>query len=97
MEHIVFHSIMDHVDQNNIFNNYWHGFRPKYSCQSQLVMLTEETLKVMDQQKQIDLILLDCSKAFDSVPHKRLLQKLSHYGIQGDLHQWIKTWLTQHK
>ena len=97
MEHIVFHSIMNHVDQNNILNNCQHGFRPKYSCQSQLVMLTEEILKVMDQQKQIDLILLDFSKAFDSVPHKRLLQKLSHYGIQGDLHQWIKAWLTQRK
>ena len=76
MEHIVFHSIMDHIDQNNILNNCQHSFRPKYSCQSQLVMLTEEILKVMDQQKQIDLILVNFSKAFDSVPHKHLLQKL---------------------
>jgi len=97
MEHIVFQSIMDHIDQNNILNNCQHGFRPKYSCQPQLVMLTEEILKVMDQQKQIDLTSLDFSKAFDSVPHKHLLQKLSHYGIQGDLHRWIKAWLTQRK
>jgi len=49
MEHIVFHSIMD---QNNILNSHQHGFRPKYSCQSQLVLLTKEIFKAMDQQKQ---------------------------------------------
>jgi len=97
MEQIVFHSIMHYLDQNKILNNYQHGFRHKHSCQSQLVMLTEEILKAMDQQKQIDLILLDFYKAFDSVPHKHLFQKLSHYGIRRNLHQWIKAWLTQCK
>ena len=48
----------------------------------------------MDQQKQVDLILLDFSKAFDMVPHQRLLTNLAHYGIQGDAHRWIRSWLT---
>ena len=48
----------------------------------------------MDQQKQVDLILLDFSKAFDMVPHQCLLTKLAHYGIQGDAHRWICSWLT---
>ena len=49
----------------------------------------------MDHQKQVDLILLDFSKAFDTVPHQRLLTKLEHYGILGDIHGWINSWLSQ--
>ena len=50
----------------------------------------------MDQQKQVDLILLDFSKVFDTVPHQRLLTELVHYEIQGDTHRWIYSWLTVH-
>ena len=46
------------------------------------------------QQKQVDLILFDFSKAFNTVPHQCLLTKLAHYGIQGDAHRWIRPWLT---
>ena len=49
----------------------------------------------MDHRKQVDLILLDFSKAFDTVPHQCLLTKLEHYGIQGDIHGWINSWLSQ--
>ena len=49
----------------------------------------------MDHRKQVDLILF-FSKAFDTVPHQRLLTKLEHFGIQGDIHGWINSWLSQH-
>ena len=49
----------------------------------------------MDQRKQVDLILLDFSKAFDTASHQRLLTKLAHYGIKGDIYKWIKFWLSQ--
>ena len=44
--------------------------------------------------QQIYLILLDFSKAFDTVPHYRLLAKLRYYGINNTTCQWIQTWLT---
>ena len=50
----------------------------------------------MDQQKQVDLILLDFSKAFDTVSHQHLLTKLAHYGVQDDAHRCIRSWLTLH-
>ena len=39
--------------------------------------------------------LLDFAKAFDRVPHKRLMQEISSYGIDNCIYQWIETWLTQ--
>ena len=51
----------------------------------------------MDHRKQTDLILLDFQKAIDTVPHQRLLCKLSSYGIQNQLYSWIDSWLTQRK
>ena len=47
----------------------------------------------MDQHYQVDLIMLDFSKAFDTVAHKKLLLKLEHYGIHSIIHLWIQTWL----
>ena len=49
----------------------------------------------MDNQYQIDIILLDFTKTFDKVTHRRLLTKLLHYGTGGHTHKWIETWLTQ--
>ena len=48
-----------------------------------------------DIKEQVDLIFLDFCKAFDKVPHRRLLNKLKHYGITGNLVKWIEQWLTK--
>jgi hypothetical protein len=49
----------------------------------------------MNVGEQMDAILLDSSKAFDKVPHQRLLLKLRHYGIRGNLLDWIKDFLSE--
>ena len=46
--------------------------------------------------KQTDVILMDFTKAFDKVPHRRLLYKLDYYGIRGSTHKWIASWLSEH-
>ena len=95
MEHI-FQSIMQHVQNYGILSEFQHGFRPGYSCPTQLIDFIENIQHAMDQQKQFELILLDFSKAFYMVPHQRLLTKLVYYGIQGDAHRWIRSWLILH-
>ena len=45
--------------------------------------------------KQTDLIIMDFAKAFDKVPHRRLLHKLDYYGIRGSTHKWISSWLSE--
>ncbi|WAQ98727.1 hypothetical protein MAR_023100 [Mya arenaria] len=46
-------------------------------------LMTDELVKSLGKKRQHDLAVLDFSKAFDRVPHKRLLSKLHHYGIKG--------------
>ena len=48
----------------------------------------------MDQHYQVYLIMLDFSKAFDTVAHNKLLLKLEHNGIQSNTHLWLQVWLT---
>ena len=46
-------------------------------------------------QNQTDVIIMDFAKAFDKVPHRRLLYKLEYYGIRGSTHKWTSSWLSQ--
>ena len=94
-EHIIFHSIMDHVQLNNILIDNQHGFRPGFSCQTQLISLIEDISHAPDNQLQSDLIMLDFSKAFDTVSHKRLMAKLHHNRVDHQVCAWIQSWLTQ--
>ena len=54
-------------------------------------------MNVIDKRGQTDVIYLDFAKAFDSVSHSKLLYKLDHVGIRGDLISWIKSFLTDRK
>ena len=85
--------ISKHFTEQNILSELQHGFREKKSCETQLIMLVDELSKSMQSGKQTDLILLDFSKAFNKVAHKKLLLKLHFYGIRGNILNWIKDFL----
>ena len=57
----------------------------------------QDIFKQYDDGSQIDVAILDFSKAFDVVPHQRLIMKLNHYGISGDTNRWIQAFLTNRK
>ena len=57
-------------------------------------MLIEDLASALDSRDQIDLIILDFCKAFDKVPHQRLLLKLNQFGIKGNILRWIESFLT---
>ena len=74
-----------------------HGFRERRSCETQLLQLTDHLARNLTEGKQTDLVLLDFSKAFDTVPHKHLIHKLKTYGIKGILLEWLQSFLSDRK
>ena len=95
LEHIFHRHIMNHLDTHNILTDKQHGFRSKHSCESQLLQTIHDLIHTLDNNKQTDIIIMDFSKAFDTVPHNRLLYKLNKYGINGHIHTWISHFLTK--
>ena len=90
LEHIMYHHIAEHLNTNNILIDEQFGFRAGHSCEAQLISVVEDIQLAMDNTSQVDMIFIDFRKVFDTVPHCRLLNKLSHYGIQGKTYDWIK-------
>ena len=93
LEHIIYSNISLHLKNHNILCGEQHGFRTKRSCKTQLISTIHELAKNIHAGIQTDAILLDLTKAFDRVPHMRLCNKLSYFGINDDTLKWIKNFL----
>ena len=74
-----------------------HGFRRGFFCETQLISRAHEWSKVLNERGQVDVIFLDFAKAFDSVPHQRLISKVDYCGIRGNLKLWIKDFRTDRR
>ena len=85
---------MTFLESNKLLAHLQHGFRKGHSCESQLLVTLSDFFASFDAKVQTAVGVLDFSRAFDTVPHERLLGKLTHYGIQGALNEWIRAFLT---
>ena len=63
-------------------------------CETQLITTINDFLQEHDKGQQVDIAILDFSKAFDTVPHDKLLHKLEQYGIKGNIHSWLTNFLS---
>ena len=97
MESIIRDSIVHHMTQNDLFSDAQHGFVPGRNCITQLLLCMEEWTNLMEQGYAFDVVYTDFAKAFDSVPHKRLLVKLKNLGINGKILKWMNSFLTGRK
>ena len=78
------------INHMKLFSKAQHGFIAGRSCTTQLLEFLEDVTMALDQGDDLDVIYLDFCKAFDKVPHKRLLKKLWGYGIKANIHTWVK-------
>ncbi|BHF62023.1 hypothetical protein SprV_0100500400 [Sparganum proliferum] len=94
MEAIVKKATMEFLEQGHLLSDLQHGFRQNRSCLSSLLLSTEQWTRALDEDGRVDVVYTDFKKAFDSVPHKRLIYKLSEIGIRGRLLTWKTDFLT---
>jgi len=88
-------NVMQHFDRYDVLSDNQHGFRKRRSCETQLLTTIQEVASNTAKGKQVDVILLDFAKAFDKVPHVRLLHKLDNYGVRGNIKRWIVIFIQQ--
>jgi len=85
--------IVRHLEDHHLINDSQHGFRKGRSCLSNLLVFLDRVTDIVDQGDNADVIFLDFAKAFDKVPHARLIAKIRSHGIGGRLLAWIEEWL----
>ena len=93
MESIIRDNLVDYLQRNNLLSNVQHGFIAQRSCTTNLLATLDAWTQSLDEGNPVDVIYLDFAKAFDSVPHRRLLEKLKAYGITSKLLDWISDFL----
>ena len=75
---------------NNLLSEAQHGFRKGRSCLTNILETLEVWTKILDEGNCIDVAYLDFRKAFDLVSHELLIYKMSKYGIDGRILEWVK-------
>ena len=93
MESIIRDCIIEHLKEHKLVKGSQHGFVSGKSCLTNLLLFLEEVTQYIDKGYPVDVIYLDFAKAFDKVPHQRLLLKMKAHGITGDVCNWIEAWL----
>ncbi len=93
-EKCVRNEILLHMKNNDLLNEGQHGFRKGRSCLSNLLKHHEWLLHSLAEGKNVDVVFLDFSKAFDKVDHGILLHKIKSIGIMGKLGVWLHQFLT---
>ena len=85
--------LVKYITDKNILYQHQYGFQKNKSTQDALLRYSKSLYKNLDSSKFTLSIFIDYSKAFDTVPHHILLQKLSHYGIRGKINDWFASYL----
>ena len=86
--------IVDYLNSNNLIVNSQHGFQAGKSTDTILLSFYDYVTDCLDRNKVIDAIFFDFQKAFDTIPHNVLINKLLSFGFRGQALHWIKDFLS---
>ena len=94
LEKIVVRHIIQHLKSNNLQAKQQHGFTPKKSITTNLLEALNVWTEALMHNIPVDVLYLDYAKAFDTVPHQRLIDQVASFGIGGKVLSWIKAFLS---
>jgi len=94
MERIIASELLVYLRKHNVISRQQHGFLSRRSTVSNLLETVNDWTIALKSRHMVTAVYIDYSKAFDTVSHVKLFQKLSAFGIGGNLLAWIKALLT---
>ena len=97
LERLMYNRIITFINKHDILYRYQFGFRQNYSTNLALITLVDKITESLQKGECVLGVFLDFSKAFDTVNHKILLDKLYLYGIRGTALDWITNYLSDRK
>ena len=97
LEKIMYNRLYQYLIRNNLLYNKQFGFQKANSTEHAIIELVDQLCASFNKNNFTVGIFIDLSKAFDTVDHKILLEKLSHYGIKGKNLTWFKSYLSKRK
>ena len=89
-EKVVHKQILDYFTENDLFIHAQHGFRPGYSTESAGIELIDRLKQNIDKGHASLCVFMDLSKAFDTIDHQILLEKLKYYGLSDSTLSWFQ-------
>ena len=97
MERLIKNKLVDFMYKNNIIPSIQHGFTERRNCSTNLLEFYDKVTRYLDGNKSVDAVYLDFRKAFDLVPHEKLIAKMKHFGVDGRLLAWVANWLSERR
>ena len=97
IEKIVHRQVMEFLDTNKLLSKFQYGFRPKLSTEYAATILFDDIRRSVDKDQLVGAVFVDLSKAFDTISHAILLEKLAIYGIKNNELEWFSDYLFSRK
>ena len=94
LEKLMYNRLIKLINKYKLLYKYQFGFRKDHSTYMALIILIDKITSALDNGEFTIAVLIDFRKAFDTVDHKILLDKLYHYGIRGIALEWFKSYLS---
>ena len=95
LESLIRDQLLEHIKVHKLASTHQHGFISGRSCFTNLLEAIEDWTRAYDEGLDVGIVYLDYRKAFDTVPHKRLIKKLKAYRISGTPIGWIESFVTK--
>ena len=100
-EKVVYNHVIDFIDTNSLLSKQQFGFRKNHSTNHAVIALIDKILKNMENSQATYCSVVGCyinlKKAFDTVNHRILINKLQLYGIRGHILDWFRSYLQNRK